>query len=762
MSSSLLSDLLKASHGPLTSRLVQEPGGFGLGMLPSHLVPDETTSMVCGYCSTGCALDVHLRDKQAINLSATANYPVNLGMACPKGWEALTPLSAPDRATTPLLRTADGKFAPCDWNRAMTVFTSRMKDILSRHGGGAVAWLGTGQMPTEELAFLGALARFGMGIHHGDGNTRQCMATAASAYKECFGFDAPPFTYADFEESDVLVFIGSNPCIAHPIMWQRVMRNPHHPDILVLDPRHTETAAAATVHYPLAPKSDLPLLYGLANLLIRMGAADEKFVADHTSGYAEFESFVARFPLPEVSEASGLSPGTIEDLAHRIARGKRVSFWWTMGVNQGHQATRTAQAIIALALMTGNIGRPGTGANSITGQCNAMGSRLFSNTTSFFGGRDFSNPDHRREVSRILHVPEERIQDFPGYAYDQIIEAIDSGEIKALWIVATNPAHSWVRTRRFAEIARKLEFLVVQDMYASTETAQLADLILPAGGWGEKDGTFINSERRIGLIKKVCRTPGQALSDFRIFQLIAHYWGCADLFAQWTTPEAVFGILKNLSAGRPCDITGIAGYSTIEREGGIQWPLTERMKDEVGRMKASVATDDQFQISNSKFPIPKERRLFADGKFFTPDGRARFVCEVPVPPAEIPDDDYPYFLLTGRGTSAQWHTQTRTGKSDVLRKLCPSSLYIEMNPADVEELGLRTGDAVEVRSRRGSLLANILATASVQPGQAFLPMHFVETNRLTNEIFDPVSRQPNYKACAVRISPVKAGSGSAA
>jgi len=735
---SFLNDLLKASHGPLTSRLVQKPGGFGLGLLPKHLVPDETTSMVCGYCSTGCALDIHLRDKQAINLSATVNYPVNLGMACPKGWEALTPLSAPDRTTTPLLRTADGNFEPCDWDRAMRTFTSRMKEIISRHGGGAAAWLGTGQMPTEELAFLGALARFGMGIHHGDGNTRQCMATAASAYKECFGFDAPPFTYADFEESDVLVFIGSNPCIAHPIMWQRVMRNPHHPDILVLDPRHTETAATATVHYPLAPKSDLTLLYGLANLLVQSGAVDETFVAAHTSGYAEFAQFITRFPLDEVSKACGLSQETIEDLARRIARGKRVSFWWTMGVNQGHQATRTAQAIIALALMTGNIGRPGTGANSITGQCNAMGSRLFSNTSSFFGGRDFSNPDHRREVSGILRVPEERIQDFSGYAYDQIIEAVDSGEIKALWIVATNTAHSWVRSRRFAEVAAKLEFLVVQDMYANTETARLADLVLPAGGWGEKDGTFINSERRIGLIKKVCRAPGQALSDFRIFQLISHYWGCADLFSEWTSPEAVFKILQNLSAGRPCDITGIDGYAMIEREGGIQWPLS---------------AEDAAQRPMAGTPISKERRLFADGLFFTADRRARFVYEMPAQIPEPPDNAYPYLLLTGRGTSAQWHTQTRTGKSAVLRKLHPSRIYVELNPDDASRLNILPGSPVEVSSRRGSLVAAALPTAGIQPGQVFLPMHFNETNRITIEVFDPVSRQPNYKACAVNIRP---------
>lgn len=723
----ILASLLRAGDGPLTRLLDQQP--THLGLLPRTKTPDETTALVCGFCSTGCSLDVHLREGQAVNLSATLDYPVNQGMACPKGWEALTPLAAPDRATTPLLRDGSGKFVPCDWEQALQVFHTRIQSTIEQHGSGAVAWLGTGQMPSEELAFLGALARFGLGIRHGDGNTRQCMATAVSAYKECFGFDAPPYTYADFEESDVLVFVGSNPCIAHPILWQRVMNNPHHPEILVIDPRLTETAVAATHHYPLRPQSDLVLLYGLANHLIRMGATDREFIDRHTSAFSDFAGFVTRFPLHEVAEATGLEEHRLEELALRIARGKRVSFWWTMGVNQGHQATRTAQALIALALLTGNCGRPGTGANSLTGQCNAMGSRLFSNTSSLFAGRDFGNAGHRREVAGILGIPESRIPHSPGYAYDQIVEGIETGEIKALWVVATNTAHSWTRSRRFSELTKKLDFLVVQDMYHTTETARLADLVLPAAGWGEKDGTFINSERRIGLIKAVSRAPGRALSDFRIFQLIAKTSGCADIFAKWKSPADVFGILCELTRGRPCDITGIRGYQMLEDERGIQWPWP----------------------SGRPGHPPRQRRLFEDGKFFTPDQRARFVFEAPRPMPELPDEHYPFLLNTGRGTSAQWHTQTRTGKSDVLRKLHPSRLYAEIHPEDAARLGVQPGDAVVITSRRGAVRADAILSPAVQPGQIFLPMHFAEINQLTLECYDPISRQPAYKACAVRV-----------
>jgi len=740
---SKIAPLLRQWSGPLTDELVQHPSDFGLGKIPSRLQPNDVTTMVCGFCSTGCGLNVHLQDGQAINLSAANDYPVNLGMACPKGWEALTPLSAPDRATTPLLRNDRGELEAVDWDTALQVFTVRMKAIQDQHGAESVAWIGTGQIPNEELAFLGALAKFGMGMVHGDGNTRQCMATAVTAYKESFGFDAPPYTYKDFEESDVIVLIGSNLCIAHPILWQRVLMNPHQPEIIVIDPRRTETALAATQHYAIQPKSDLTLLYGLAKILIERGWVDREFIAKNTSEFERFETFLSgestrgagvNFSPGSVAAATGLSAEQLNRLAETIHQGKRVSFWWTMGVNQGHEATRTAQAIINLALMTGNIGRPGTGANSITGQCNAMGSRLFSNTTNLIGGHDFTKPAHREKISRLLNIPVERIPARVSLAYDQILDGIESGQIKALWIIATNTAHSWIQQKRARELLGKLDLLVVQDMYTTTETVQQAHLVLPAAGWGEKDGTFINSERRFGLLKKVARAPGQALADFKIFQLVAHYWGCAELFREWTSPEAVFQILKRVSAGQPCDITGIADYRMLDECGGVQWPLVE------------------VRGKQHEPPAANERRLFADGKFFHADGRARFIFEPPRPGPEPTSREFPFVLLTGRGTSAQWHTQTRTGKSDVLRKLHPARLYVEVSPEDAGRLGIESGARVRIRSARGEVEASAFVGTTVAPGQLFLPMHYVETNCLTLWHVDPYSRQPSYKSCAVALS----------
>lgn len=731
-----LDELLRARSGPMTAEMVLHPADFGLGRVPARLQPAATTTAVCGFCSTGCSLKIHLNAAgEAINLTADPDYPVNLGMACPKGWEALTPLVASDRATTPLLRDAPGDaLQPVSWPRALAAFTERFKSIQSRHGPHAIAFLSTGQIATEEMALLGALFKFGLGGLHADSNTRQCMATSHVAYRQSFGFDAPPFTYADFEESDALIFIGANPCLAHPIMWQRVMRNRHQPDIVVIDPRATESAQAATLHLALRPKSDLTLFYGLAHLLIERGAIDRAFLAAHTTGFEEFSRFVQDFPPEHVARETGVSSDRLHQLAAIIATRQRVSFWWTMGVNQSHEATRTAQAIINLALMTGNMGRPGTGANSITGQCNAMGSRLFGNATSLLGGYDFANPTHRAHVAGLLGIDAARIPDRTGYAYDQILDAIDRGEIRGLWVIATNTAHSWVNQTRARATLAKLEFLVVQDMYATTETARLAHLVLPAAGWGEKEGVLINSERRLGVIRKVARAPGLALSDFAIFRLVADAWGCGEQFQAWSSPAAAFEILKRLSRGQPYDFSGIRDYAHIEAEGGIQWP---------------------FRAGEADLPpeTRRERRLFADGRFYHADGRARFFFEPPRPLPEPPDDAYPFLLLTGRGSSAQWHTGSRTDKSAVLRRLAPTVLTVELHPDDALVLRIAAGDRVELRSRRGTAIAIAVVTATVQPGQVFLPLHFEAVNRLTSATFDPYSRQPAYKACAVALRP---------
>jgi assimilatory nitrate reductase catalytic subunit len=432
-----------------------------------------------------------------------------------------------------------------------------------------------------------------------------------------------------------------------------------------------------------------------------------------------------------VSAATGLASESLKQFAESIRPGKRVSFWWTMGVNQSHEGTRVAQAIINLALITGHIGRPGTGANSITGQCNAMGSRLFSNTTNLLGGHDFLNAEHRAKVAKILGIRPDLIPAENSWAYDQIMDGIDTGQIKGLWIIGTNSSHSWINQAQCRARLEKLEFLVVQDMYHTTETAMQAHLLLPAAGWGEKEGTFINSERRFGVVRKVRKAPGQALSDFRIFQLVAEFWGCGELFRSWSDPESVFAILKNLSVGQPCDIAGIADYKMLDHHGGIQWPF---------RHGSALESN--------------ERRLFADGEFFHTDKKARLIFEPPRPAPELTSAEFPFLLLTGRGSSAQWHTQTRTSKSAVLQQLSPKQAYVEINPRDAKRLGVKAGLPVRLSSARGAVRVQAVVTASIGEGQLFIPMHYEAANKLTFASFDPYSRQPSYKHCAVQLTPV--------
>lgn len=719
--------------GSYTKELQQSTALGGLGLLPNRLLPDSIVNGVCGFCSTGCLLDIHLQNGEIVNTTPSANYSVNMGHACPKGWEATAPLFASDRALYPMMRKeylGRQHWDRVSWDIALHTMVDRFKKIQQDYGNDSLAFLSTGQMTTEEMALLGAVTKLGMGIVHGDSNTRQCMATAATAYKQSFGFDAPPLSYRDFEESDCIVFVGANPCIAHPILWERVCKNQKNPFIVVVDPRITETASQASLHLAIRPSSDLALLYWISQILIQNGWIDHSYVQSHTEGFLDFSEFILSLETKALQIECGIELEIVYQLAKKIHESKAVSFWWTMGINQGHQATRSAQAIINLALMTGNIGRPGTGANSITGQTNAMGSRIFSNTSSMFCGRDFTSQTDREDVARILGVPINSIPDQNSKSYPQIIQAIDEGKIKGLWIIATNPSHTWINQKHFNKVLQKLDYLVVQDMYGNTETAKYANLILPAAGWGEKVGTSVNSERRISWFPRVKSPPAEALPDFDIFRLVGLYWGVDRWIDKWDSPASAFEIMKQLSKGRPCDISGIRDYTFLKEMGGIQWPYTSETGDVKG----------------------KERRLYEDGVFYRTSQRALFVWDSLKQHPEKCSESFPLVMLSGRGTSAQWHTQTRTGKSAVLRQLYPAHAYIEMNPKDGVRYGVLENNKVFVESLRGLICVDVVFRNGIKEGQVFMPMHYPEANILTYPCFDPYSHQPAYKYCAVRVS----------
>lgn len=685
---------------------------------------------VCNYCGVGCNVVYHQSDdgKTIEKVTGAKEYPVNKGVLCPKGFKIHEPILSDERGKYPLIKK-DGALQRASWDEAIGLFTDKVKKIQEEHGKGSVAFISTGQMYTESMALLGQVGRTGMGMH-GDGNTRQCMASAVVGYKKSFGFDSPPMTYKDIEESDCIVVIGSNMPIAHPIVWNRIKNNPHNPDIVVIDPRYTEAAKKSSLHIPIQPKKDLIFLYMVMNKLIANNWIDKEYIEAHTNGFDDIKKVMSEYDPNDVEKMTGITAVDFDAFVSLMRTKKRVTMWWTMGVNQSHMGTRTAQAIINLCLITGNVGKPGAGPCSLTGQANAMGSRMFSNTTSLFGGRNYENPADRAFVGKALDLDPDRLPKTATMPYDKIISGIEEGSIKGLWIVYTNPMHSWINNTKLKRTLDNLELLVVQDIYPTTLTAQHASIYLPATGIGESNGFLINSERRLSIAQKVMDSPGEALSDFEIFQRIAKSYGCEDVIKGWDNPEAVFQLLKKTSEGMPCDITGIRDYQHIIEKGGIQWPYPKDNPDEA-----------------------TERRLFEDGKFFTPDGKAKLEAEAFVDTTNVNiSDQYPLYLLTGRGSIVQYQTNTRTSKSPILHKQVSETVYVEINKEDADVLEVSNGDKVKVSSASHSIQAIAKVTDAVFPGYVFIPFHYPEANNVVEaENFDAYSRQPSFKTGAVRI-----------
>jgi anaerobic selenocysteine-containing dehydrogenase len=587
--------------------------------------------------------------------------------------------------------------------------------------------IGTGQLVTEEFYTLGKLVQLGFGTNNYDGNTTLCMATAVSGYKLSLGSDGPPGNYEDMELADVVLLIGANLADNHPILCQYLDAKPGK-TLIVADPRVTKTAMMADLHLPLKPRSDLALLNGIAHILIRYNLINRPWIDKHTSGFAELEAFLAEYTPERVAELTGLSQDAIFKTAFSYGRAKAGFIGWTMGVNHSTIGTATVNAICNLALLTGHIGRPGAAPFSITGQCNAMGTREAGFTSSMPGYRKFDDAADRAELAALLGVDEARLPAKRGLAYPDIIEGAVAKKIRALWIIATNPLVSYPNQGLLRHGLSNLDFLVVQDGYHPTPTTELADLVLPAAIWGEKEGTYTNSERRVSKVNKAVDAPGEARSDFDIFLAIARQLGCYDeLFPGWTKPEDAFNEWRRVSRGRLCDYSGIS-YEMLASEGAVQWPLTEGATPE------------------------RSSRLYADGIFKTSDGRAKLICAEWKPFPEQPGGEYPFILNTGR-TVEHWHTGTKTRKVPILEHLSPRA-WLEINPRDAQRLGLRSHDSVDVISRRGRARGvELRLTEITAPGQVFMPFHFSETNvnEVTQSAFDPISREPNYKQCAVRV-----------
>ena len=696
------------------------------GHTSSQKIPDRWVATTCGYCSVGCGMFVGVKDGRAISVRGNPDHPVNLGKLCPKGLSEHYTLEAPNRAKRPLLRK-NGKLVPVSWDEALDTMVTKFRATQERYGCDALGVISTGQLVTEEFYTLGKLVQLGFGTKNYDGNTTLCMASAVSGYKRSFGSDGPPGAYEDLQKADVIFLIGANIGDNHPILCQHLELNSKK-TLIVADPRVTKTAMMADLFLPLKPRSDIALLNGIIHVLIQTGQIDCEFIARHTTGFAELARFVEKYTPAYVSQITGLTEDLILKTAYLYGNARAAFIGWTMGVNHSTQGAETVNAINNLALITGNIGRAGASPFSITGQCNAMGTREAGFTSSLPGYRKFESAGDREELAAIWGIAADRIPNSRGLAYPDIVEAAVSKKIRALWIIATNPIVSFPNLDVLKQGLESLDFLVVQDGFHPTPTSELAHLVLPAAIWGEKEGTYTNSERRVSKVNSAVAPPGEAKADFEIFLKLAEKLGCyEELFSGWGQPEDAFNEWKRVSKGRLCDYSGLS-YELIEQNNGIQWPFAEGTSE----------------VSTS--------RLYSDGRFATDDGKARLFCIDWMPFPEQPSEQFPFVLNTGR-TVEHWHTRTKTEQVPILEHMSPNA-WLEMNTRDANALHLKPHDRVDVISRRGRVRnVELRVTEIVAPGQVFMPFHFAETNanQITQSAFDPISREPNYKQCSVYV-----------
>jgi anaerobic selenocysteine-containing dehydrogenase len=703
------------------------------GYISAQKIPDAWVPTTCGYCSVGCGMFIGVKDGRAVSVRGNPDHPVNRGMLCPKGLSEHHPLSASNRATHPLLRRGN-RLERVSWDAAFETMATRFREVQAKHGPESVGVISTGQLVTEEFYALGKLVQLGLRTRNYCGNTTLCMSTAVSGYKRSFGSDGPPGAYEDLEKADLIMLIGANIADNHPILCRRLDANPGT-TLIVVDPRVTKTAMMADLHLPIRPRSDLALINGLIHILIEHDLVDHSYIAAHTTGFDEMKAAVASYTPERVAGITGLSVELLYKTASLYANARAALSAWTMGVNHSTKGTETVNAINNLALITGNMGRAGASPFSITGQCNAMGTREAGFTSSLPGYRKFEEADDRAELASLWNVPVETIPTARGLAYPDIIEAALSKRIRALWIIGTNPIVSFPNLGVLKQALGDLEFLVVQDGFHPTPTSELAHLVLPAAIWGEKEGTYTNSERRVSKVNRAVPAPGEARSDFDIVLGLADHLGVREaLFAGWQAPEDAFNEWRKVSAGRLCDYSGMT-YADLETHGGIQWPFPEGATD-------AAAT----------------RRLYEDGEFETSDGKARLLPVTWEPFPEQPTADYPLVLNTGR-TVEHWHTRTKTAKAPILERLSPHA-WCEMNPRDARALGLKPQDRVTVVSRRGKVEdIELRMTETVAPGQVFVPFHYAEANanQLTQSAYDPISREPNFKQSAVRIERAAGG-----
>ncbi len=691
---------------------------------------------VCGYCSTGCSIEVGLNaEGRPVTSRGVADADVNRGKLCLKGIFEHELFDSAGRGTVPLMRDHwHDEWATTDWDTALDRLHDEIRRIQGQYGRDSFAIISTGQMLTEEFYTLGKLTRGLIGTNNYDGNTTLCMASAVSGYKRSFGSDGPPGCYEDFEHTDCLIAWGSNLPEQHPIIYWRLkeaMEKRRFP-LIVVDPRVTMLAQFADIHLPITPGTDVVLQNALMHVILAEGLEDRDYIEANTTGIDELRAEVAKYDPTTASRICGIDEDTIRLVARTFARAPAAMQIWTMGINQSTHGSDGVVGINNLSLITGNIGKPGGTSLSITGQCNAMGTREWSSCSGLPNYRLLENPEDRKEIAEFWGIDEEFFPKKRGLFQTDIYHAIEAGQIKGLWLIATNPMSSLPNSARVRKAMEKLEFCCVQDCYQDSESAQYAHVFLPAGTWAEKEGVMTNTERRINVVKPVTQPPGEAKPDLWIFNQVAKRFNSDGKVKFPETAPEIFLEMASISKGRLADISGM-NHELLEEKRGVQWPYTEE------------------QAKKGEEPPRGGKRLYTEPRTFRhPDGRARLIPLPFIDNNEVPDEKYPIWLNTGR-LIEHWHGRTKTGKIGNNNKYSPIP-FIEINPDLCAEMGIRRGDYVRLVSRRSDAIVMAQPTQRVPRNMVFLPFHFHDcANRLTLGLLDPHSRQPAYKQSAVRI-----------
>ena len=735
--------------------------------------PERWVQSVCVLCSTGCGLDIGVRDGRMVGVRGRTMDRVNKGRLGPKGLHGWQANAANDRLTTPLIRRG-GKLTEASWDEAMTMLVDRSRELREKYGRGSIGFYNSGQLMLEEYYTLAVVAEAGIGTSHVDGNTRLCTATAAVSLIESFGTDGAPGSYTDFDVTDAIFLVGHNMASTQTVLWARVLDRldgPNPPHLVVVDPRTTMPARRADVHLAPRPGTNLPLMNGLLHHLLEKGWIDSAFIEAHTTGVADLVRTTDPWPLDRAAEVTGVPVERLEAAAEILGTSPTLVSTCLQGVYQSLQATATAVQVNNLHLVRGLIGKPGSTVFQMNGQPTAQNTRECGVNGEFIAFRNWNNADHVAETAKVWNVEPSSLPTWtPPTDAMTMFRYAEAGAIRLLWIIGTNPAVSLPELSRVHRILESPDVLTVVSDAWLTETARRADIVLPAAIWAEKTGCTTNADRTVHLAEKAIEPPGEARSDLDIFVDYARRMDFRDKdgkpLVKWTDAEGAFDSWRECSRGRPCDYSGMS-HAKLRGSGGIQWPCNDEYPDGRERQYEDGVFNTSMEYCETYghdivTGAANEANEYAA---MDPKGKAFIKGAEWVPPPEQPDSSYPLFLTTGRVTY-HFHTRTKTGHVPELQSAAPEPI-VELHPDDAAPLGIADGDLVAVRSRRGEA-RGLARISGIEPGVVFMPFHYGDwdsrgrqgaANALTISGWDAVSKQPYFKYAAVSVQRVEAGDG---